>query len=111
MNPSAIGWIVLAIAVFVYLDLLFVEVRRIVREATRIVKRLIAYADLPIIAQAARSGDDVERLTLALDAVGPLLDRGRAALAVIRDPRAAQRTTYGLPVPNGSDASKEFSPD
>jgi hypothetical protein len=91
VDQSAIGWIALAIAVFVYLDLLFVELRRIYREGMRILRRLIAYADLPVVAQAARTGDDVERLTVALEAVGPLLDRGRVALATIRNPRATER--------------------
>ncbi len=109
MNQSAIGWIALAIAVFVYLDLLFVELRRIVREGKRIVTRLIAYADLPVIAQAERAGDDAERLASALDAVGPLLDRGRLALATIRRPQGA--AAYDPFVPNGSDASNGFSVD
>ncbi len=91
MDQSAIGWIALAIAVFVYVDLLFVELRRIYREVLRILQRLMAYADLPVIAQAARSGDDVERLAGALEAVGPLLERGSVALATIRNPRASQR--------------------
>jgi hypothetical protein len=111
VNQSAIGWIALAIAVFVYLDLLFVELRRIGREGGRIVQRLLAYAELPVIAQAERAADDVERLTIALEAVGPLLDRGRVALEAIRHPREARRERYDLPVPNGSEASKGFSPD
>jgi len=110
VDQSAIGWIALAIAVFVYLDLLFVELRRIYREGTRIVSRLIAYADLPVVRQAARTGDDVERLTLALEAVGPLIERGRGAIEVIRHPRSAGGDYRPL-VPNGSDASKGFSPD
>jgi hypothetical protein len=93
VDQSAIGWIALAIAVFVYLDLLFVELRRIYREGMRILRRLIAYADLPVIAQAARSGDDVDRLVGALEAVGPLLERGSVALATIRNPRASDRDT------------------
>ncbi len=111
MDQSAIGWIALAIAVFVYLDLLFVEVRRIYREGARIVRRLIAYADLPVVRQAARAGDDVERLTLALEALGPLIERGREAIEVIRHPRRSGGGTYRPIVPNGSDASKGFSPD
>ncbi len=109
MNQSAIGWIALAIAVFVYLDLLFVECRRIFREGKRIVTRLIAYGDLPVIAQAGRAGDDAERVALALDRVAPLMDRGRAAVAQIRRPLA--RPAYDPFVPKGSEASKGFAAD
>jgi hypothetical protein len=87
MNQSAIGWIALAIAVFVYLDLLVVELRRVAREGGRIISRVIAYGDLPVVAQAAKAGDDLERLALAVERVAPLLERGRAAIDAIRHPR------------------------
>ncbi len=86
-----------------YLDLLFVEVRRIVREASRIVGRLLGYADLPVVQQASRAGDDVERLLAAIERVPPLLTRAQAAVARIRQVR------YRPPVPNGSDASNGWS--
>jgi hypothetical protein len=89
----------------VFLDILFVEVRRIVREASRIVERLVGYADLPVFRQLARAGDDVERLLSALERISPLLVRAQIALATIRRPR------YRPPVPNGSDASNGFSGD
>jgi hypothetical protein len=108
VNQTAIGWIALAIAVFVYLDLLFVELRRIAREGLRIAKRLGAYADLPVIAQAERAGDDVERISRALEQVSPLLERAQGALTAIRHPR---QSGYAPFVPNGSDASKGFSAD
>jgi hypothetical protein len=108
MNQSSIGWIALAIAVFVYLDLLFVELRRIGREGKRIVMRVIAYGDLPVIAQAERAGDDVDRIARALDAAPLLIDRARLALATIRNPRGAAYEPF---VPNGSDASNGLSPD
>ena len=87
MNASAIGWIALAIVAVVFLDILFVEVRRSVREAMRIVKRVGAYGDLPVLAQAARTGDDVERISAALEMVPSLLERGRVAVTTIRYPR------------------------
>ncbi len=87
MNASAIGWIALAIVAVVLLDLLFVEVRRIVREATRIAKRVRAYGDVPVLAQAARTGDDVERMNAALETIPSLLERGRVAVTTIRYPR------------------------
>ena len=108
MNQFAIGWIALAIALVVFLDLLFVEVRRAVREAKRIVTRISAYADLPVLAQAARVGTDVDRIAFAADRIAPLLERGRAAIAAIREPRAAAQR-YGSLVPNGPEASNGFS--
>ncbi len=111
MNQSAIGWIALAIAVFVYLDLLFVELRRIGREGLRIVKRVAAYGDLPVIAQAGRTGDDVERLAVALERVAPLMARAQTALVAIRNPGRAGRRDYVPLFPNGSEASKGISAD
>jgi len=107
MNPPTIGWIALAVAAFVYLDLLFVELRRMGREGKRIVTRLIAYADLPVIAQATRAGEDAERLGRALEEVSPLLERGSRAIATIR--RGGRPPAYEPFVPNGSDASNGFS--
>jgi hypothetical protein len=107
MNQSTIGLIALVVAVFVYLDLLFVELRRMGREGKRIVTRVMAYADLPVVGLAARAGDDVERLGRALEAVSPLLERGGAALATIR--RVGRPPVYEPFVPNGSEASNGFS--
>ena len=108
MNQSAIGWIALAIAVFVFLDLLVVELRRIVREGGRIVARVIAYGDLPVVERAVRAGDDAERIGRAFDEVAPLVTRGRQALVRIRDPLGRAQEPF---VPNGSDASNGFSVD
>ena len=108
MNQSAIGWIALAIAVFVFLDLLIVELRRIVREGGRIVARVIAYGDLPVVDRATRAGDDVERISCALERVAPLVTRGQRALARIRDPLGRAQAPF---VPNGSDASNGLSVD
>jgi hypothetical protein len=91
MDQTKIGWIAFAVALFVYLDLLFVELRRMGREGRRIVTRVMAYADLPVVAQAARAGDDAERLGRALEAVTPLLERGSVALATIRRPAGGLR--------------------
>jgi hypothetical protein len=107
VDHSLIGWIALGVAVFVYLDLLFVELRRTYREGKRIVTRLIAYGDLPVVRRAAQAGDDVERLTNALEGVSPLLERGRAALTRIRFPN--RPAGYDPFVPNGSEASNGLS--
>lgn len=84
MEGSGLVWIGIAVAVFIFLDLLFVELRRIWREGKRLVTRIEAYAELPIFAQLEASERDAERLTTALDALGPLVERGQVALATIR---------------------------
>ncbi len=108
MDRGAIGWIAVAILVLVFLDLLFVELRRAVREGLRIVKRVSAYADLPLFSLLYGAGEDAERLARALDAVPPLLARAEAALEVIRHPFAPRPAPGPMPVrysPNGSSSS------
>ena len=77
-------WIGTIVAVLVFLDLLFVELRRALREAKRLVTRLAGYADLPLFAQLAASGGDVERIVRAIDSVAPQLERAQAAIAMMR---------------------------
>ena len=77
-------WIGAVVAVLVFLDLLFVELRRVLREGTRIARRLAGYADLPIFSLLAASGDDAERIGRAIEALTPLLERAQSALAVLR---------------------------
>ncbi len=77
-------WIATAVAALVFLDLLFVELRRSLREAKRIVTRIDAYATLPIFSLCAASERDVARIVSAVDAVAPLVERGQAAFAVLR---------------------------
>jgi hypothetical protein len=109
VDQSALGWIIPAIAIVVFLDLLVVELRRVAREGMRIVTRVLAWGDLPVLAQAGRAGDDLERIALAIDQVSPLLERARVALTTIRYPRGqAPNPPF---VPNGSDASNGFAAD
>ena len=77
-------WIAAVVAVLVFLDLLFVELRRAFREGKRIVMRLAGYGNLPLWSLLAASEHDVERIAGAADAVTPLLERAQAALAVLR---------------------------
>jgi hypothetical protein len=84
VDRTTVAWIALAVVVLVFLDLLFVELRRAYREGKRIVNRLQGYADLPVVALASKAGDDAERLNTALDEFGPLLERADTALATIR---------------------------
>jgi hypothetical protein len=84
VEGSGLVWIGIVVAVLIFLDLLFVEVRRIWREGMRIVRRIEGYAELPIFAQLEASERDAERIANALDALGPLVARGQAALATVR---------------------------
>jgi hypothetical protein len=84
MDGELVVKVALAVAALVFLDALFVEVRSAAREAKRLVTRLGAYGELPIVSLLAASEHDVERLTVALEAVPPLLERGSRALTVLR---------------------------
>jgi hypothetical protein len=77
-------WVGGVVAGLVFLDLLFVELRRVFREGTRIVRRLEAYGELPIFALLVTSERDVERIAAAVDALEPLLERTQRALDVLR---------------------------
>lgn len=84
MDRPDLVWIGVIVAVLVFLDLLFVELRRIVREGRRLVRRLLAYADSPMFELLASSEYDTERLVRAIEALPPLIERGQAALAALR---------------------------
>jgi predicted type IV restriction endonuclease len=84
MDPSGLVWIGSIVAVLIFLDLLFVELRRIFREGKRLVGRLLAYADLPIFTLIAASENDVDRIVRAVDALASLAGRMQAALESLR---------------------------
>jgi hypothetical protein len=84
MDQSSVVGVGAVVAVLVFLDLLFVELRRVFRQAKRIFTRLEAYASLPILSLLAASEYDVERIADAIDAVAPLVERGQGAVAVLR---------------------------
>lgn len=84
MDRPDLMWIGAIVAALVFLDLLFVELRRILREGKRIASRLGAYADLPVFAALAASDRDIERILRALDALPLLFARAQAALAALR---------------------------
>ncbi len=77
-------WIGTIVAVLVFLDLLFVELRRAFREAKRLMTRVEGYTELPIFAQLATTERDVDRIMRAVDAVAPLVERAQRALGVLR---------------------------
>jgi hypothetical protein len=84
MDPSGLVWIGSIVAVLIFLDLLFVELRRIFREGKRLAVRLAAYAELPILDLIAASENDLERIARAIDALASLLARTNAALESLR---------------------------
>jgi hypothetical protein len=84
MDRSGIMWIGVAVVVLVFLDLLFVELRRGVREAKRIVLRLQGYTELPLFSLMENAGNDVERIASASDEIASLIERGTLAVTTIR---------------------------
>jgi hypothetical protein len=84
VDPSTVLGIAAAVATFVFVDVLFVEVRRCVRELQRIVRRLRGYAELPIVSLAAAATYDVARLNAGAARMTELLSRGEAALKALR---------------------------
>jgi hypothetical protein len=84
MDPSNLVWIGSIVALLIFLDLLFVELRRIFREGKRLVTRLAAYADLPIFNLIAASEGDVDRIVRAIDALTSLAGRTQIALESLR---------------------------
>ena len=83
MDASGVGWVGLIVAVLIFLDLLFVELRRIYREAMRLTRRLMGYTELPIFSMLVTAGDDAERIARAVDALGDLIARAQAAGGVL----------------------------
>ena len=54
------------------------------RSRNRIITRINAYGELPIVSMLAMADGDVERIERALNAWEPLLERARTAIAVLR---------------------------
>jgi hypothetical protein len=84
MDRSIVVWIGTIVVVLVFLDLLFVELRRVFREGKRLANRLAAYAELPIISRLATGERDVERILAAVGALAVLMERAQRAIAVLR---------------------------
>ena len=99
------AWVGAVIVVVVFLDALFVEIRRAVREGKRLMRRLQGYAELPLFALLATAAADAERLERAFDDLPALLDRARQAWTVV--------LTFGRvrPVPATAYSPKGSFPD
>jgi hypothetical protein len=92
-----------AIAAVVFLDALFVEIRRALREGRRLMRRLQGYAELPLFSLLATAEADSERMLLALDAVPALVERAQQAwLVVVTLGRVRPLPAPGNYSPNGS---------
>jgi DNA recombination-dependent growth factor C len=84
-------WI-FVISAIILLDLIFIEtLPRIVRQSRRLIGRLNAMADLPLVAQAEKAERDIARVNTALDALPALQQRARAAVASIMATRLRVR--------------------
>jgi hypothetical protein len=84
MDGSGMLWIGAIVAALVFLDLLFVELRRAFREGKRIVRRLEGYGELPVLSLFATGERDADRIMSALDAIPPLIERAQRAIDVVR---------------------------
>ena len=77
-------WVGLIVAVLIFLDLLFNELRKMAREGGRIAKRLSGYGELPIVSLLASGGNDIERISRASEELTLLYVRGQIAIATLR---------------------------
>jgi hypothetical protein len=84
VDRSGVIWIGTIVAVLVFLDLLFVELRRAYREAKRLMTRIEGYGQLPIVAQLATGERDVDRIIRAFDTLPVLIERAQRAIGVLR---------------------------
>lgn len=84
MDPSTVLGIAAVVAAFVFVDILFVELRRCVRELNRIARRVSAYGELPIVSLAATATLDAARLGASVQRFGELLGAGEAALTELK---------------------------
>jgi hypothetical protein len=88
VDQNTVFWIGGIVAVFVFLDILIVEIRRCVREGRRIARGLAGYAELPIFSLLASTPAELTRLEASLTEIAALLVRARAALAALGIGRA-----------------------
>ncbi len=84
MDRTGIMWIGVVVVALIFLDVLFFELRRAVREAKRIVTRLQGYTELPLFSLLPAAGTDIERIGTASAELSLLIERGTLAVATIR---------------------------
>jgi hypothetical protein len=84
VSPHALVWWAILVALVVVLVLAGVQVARAVREFSRLGSRMEALAELPVVAALERADADGRRIESAVAELPVLLERAKAALAVIR---------------------------
>jgi hypothetical protein len=80
---AVVRWALVAAVVLVLLAAGFVCLRAF-GELRRILRRVGAYGELPVVGALTKAEADVVRIQTALDAVDPLLFRAQVAIATIR---------------------------
>jgi hypothetical protein len=84
VSPYALIWWATLIALAIVLVLAVAQALRAWREIERLGDRVAAYADLPVVAALERAAVDGRRIDAAIAELPALLERGQAAIAVIR---------------------------
>ncbi|MEA2719687.1 MAG: hypothetical protein QOJ39_1551 [Candidatus Eremiobacteraeota bacterium] len=83
-TPHALLWWVILIAFVVVLAFAGAQAARALRELNRFNTRLEELADLPLAKALPRAARDVQRIEAAIEQLAPLLERAKAAVAVIK---------------------------
>jgi hypothetical protein len=84
VSPYALIWWSTLIALVVVLALATAQALRAWREIKRLGDRVEAFADLPVVAALERADADGRRIESAVAELPALLERAKAAVAVIR---------------------------
>ncbi len=84
MSPHALVWWAILVALIVVLALTGAQGLRAWRELKRLGARVEALADLPVVSALERADADGRRIEAAVAALPALLERAKAAAAVIR---------------------------
>jgi hypothetical protein len=84
VSPYALVWWATAVALIVVLALTAAQGVRAWREVKRLGERVEALADLPVVTALERADADGRRIEAAIAELPALLERSKAAVAVIR---------------------------
>jgi hypothetical protein len=84
VSPHALVWWAILAGLVVLLGLLGAQALRAVRELKRLASRVEALADLPVVTALERADADGRRIEAAVAELPALLERAKAAAAMIR---------------------------
>ncbi len=84
MAATTVVWIVFAVLWAAVLIAAVVQLARAGAQAKRLRHRVKGYAKLPVVDAALNAQYDIARITAALDAVEPMMERAQIAIATIR---------------------------